>query len=114
MTHDGVSPVSTGETVDRDVLRQGLKVIRRRRWYLWIIILVYMPLMGVAMKQLPSVKAVSFVFIGWFVIMFSIALFAAVARCPRCGNYFHVHGMTLLYLRKCLHCQLHVSADKRL
>ena len=32
-------------------------------------------------------------------------------RCPRCGNYFHVNGMMLLYLRRCLHCQLHINAD---
>jgi hypothetical protein len=70
--------------------------------------------MSAAMKTLPSFKGVMYVFLLWFVIMFTIALVAAVARCPRCGNYFHVHGMTLLYLRKCLHCQLHLTADKRL
>jgi hypothetical protein len=35
-----------------------------------------------------------------------------LSKCPRCGNYFHLHGMTLLILRKCLHCQLHINADK--
>lgn len=98
--------------LEKSALRPGLKAIRRRRWYLWTIILLYLPMMSVAMKTLPSFKAVMYVFIFWFFIMFTIALVAAVARCPRCGNYFHVHGMTLLYLRKCLHCQLHVSADK--
>jgi hypothetical protein len=33
----------------------------------------------------------------------------ALSKCPRCGNYFHMHGMSLLILRKCLHCQLHIS-----
>ena len=97
--------------VDKASLRKGLQTIRRRRWCLWMIILVYMPLMMTAMKFLSSVVAV---FILWFIAMFATVAFSAVARCPRCGNYFHMHGMTLLYLRKCLHCQLHVSADKRL
>ncbi len=114
MSDDQVATAGEGQPLDKTVLHRGLKIVRRRRWYLWAIILLYMPMMLLAMKSLPSIKAVSGVFFFWFVIMFSIALFAAVARCPRCGNYFHVNGMTLLYLRKCLHCQLHLTADKRL
>jgi len=110
---ENISLTDSPELPDKSALRQGLKVVRRRRWYLWIIILLYVPLMSAAMKTLPSFKGVMYVFLLWFVIMFTIALVAAVARCPRCGNYFHVHGMTLLYLRKCLHCQLHLTADKR-
>lgn len=98
--------------VDKNMLKSGLKKIRRRRWCLWLIILFYLPIMAVAMKLLPSFTAVMGIFALWFILMFSIALIAAVARCPKCGNYFHLHGMTLLYLRKCLHCQLHVCADK--
>jgi len=101
------------QPVDRSVLILGLKAIRRKRWYLWFIIVLYLPLMAAAMKMLPSFTAVMYVFIFWFILMFIIALNAAIARCPHCGNYFHLHGMTLLYLRKCLHCQLHVCADKR-
>jgi uncharacterized membrane protein len=110
MSDDAIAAGSENQAIDKAVLRGGLRAVRRRRWYLWMIILVYMPLMGVAMTY----KAVGPVFIGWFVVMFVIALYAALARCPRCGNYFHMHGMTLLYLRKCLHCQLHLTADKRL
>jgi len=106
MTHDTASPDNESQAIDNATLRKGLTTVRRRRWYLWTIILAYMPLMGIA----RSYKA----FIAWFVVMFAIALYAAVVRCPRCGNYFHLHGPTLLFLRKCLHCQLHVSADKRL
>lgn len=98
--------------VDKRALQSGLKKIRRRRWCLWSIILLYIPMMYIAMKTLPSFTAVMYIFFIWFILMFSIALVAAVARCPKCGNYFHLHGMTLLYLRRCLHCQLHVCADK--
>lgn len=96
--------------VDPATLRRGLQRVRRRRWCFWAIILVYMPLMGVAMKF----HLVTAAFLFWFVLLFGIVYYAALARCPRCGNYFHLHGMSLLFLRKCLHCQLHVSADKRL
>lgn len=100
-------------TIDKLALKSGLQKIRRRRWCLWSIILLYIPMMYLAMKTLPSFSEVMYVFFIWFVLMFSIALFAALVRCPMCGNYFHLHGMTLLYLRKCLHCQLHVCADKK-
>lgn len=113
MLDDKALAATESQPTDNETLRPGLKIIRRRRWCLWIIILLYMPFMGMAMKLLPSYKAMSIAFLFWFIGMFAIALYTAVARCPRCGNFFHVHGMTLLYLRKCLHCQLHLSADKR-
>jgi hypothetical protein len=109
MTENSVSPDSDHREIDVAALRSGLQLVRRRRWYFWTIILAYLPLMGVAMRY----KTVAFAFISWFVVMFAIALYGALARCPRCGNYFHMHGMTLLFLRKCLHCQLHVTEDKR-
>jgi len=109
MPDDTVSMDSEYQAIDKTALRIGLKEIRRRRWYLWTIILVYLPLMGMAMTY----RVVSVTFACWFFVMLAIAIYAAVSRCPRCGNYFHMHGMTLLYYRKCLHCQLHVSADKR-
>ncbi len=91
----------------------GLRIVRRRRWYLWVVILVYVPAMWLTLKVSPTYHTVEIVFAAWFVILFAVATYSALARCPRCGNYFHMHGMTLLYLRKCLHCQLHVCADKR-
>ena len=111
MTTNGVAEDSEYPPVDQATLRQGLQTVRRRRWYLWLIILVYMPLMMTAVKFFPS-AAVAFLL--WCIVMVVIVGFSALARCPRCGNYFHMHGLTLLYLRKCLHCQLHVCADKRL
>jgi hypothetical protein len=110
MTTKEVQADSENQIVDQTILHEGLKTVRRRRWYLWMIILVYMPLMMTAMEFFSSVATV---FIIWFIIMVAIVTFSALARCPRCGNYFHMHGLTLLYLRKCLHCQLHVCADKR-
>lgn len=91
----------------------GLKIIRRRRWYLWALIALYLPLMLSLLDRGASFNTLATAFLSWFVAVFSIALYAAVARCPRCGNYFHMNGMTLLYLRKCLHCYLHLTADKR-
>ncbi len=101
------------QTTDPAEFGPGLRIVRRRRWYLWVVILVYVPAMWLTLKVSPTYRAVEIVFAVWFVIVFAAATYSALARCPRCGNYFHMHGMTLLFLRKCLHCQLHVCADKR-
>lgn len=110
MSSDPMAPGNPVQVLAAATLRRGLQLVRRRRWCFWSVILIYMPLMGVAMKYHFVVAA----FLSWFVLLFGVVYYAALARCPRCGNYFHLHGMSLLFLRKCLHCQLHVSADKRL
>ncbi len=81
--------------------------------YLWGIILVYLPAMYSAISLTDSYRIIGTIFFFWVVLLAFFATMAASARCPRCGNYFHMHGMTLLYLRKCLHCQLHVNSDKK-
>ncbi len=69
--------------------------------------------MYAAISLTDSYKIIGTVFLAWVVLLAFFATMAASARCPRCGNYFHMHGMTLLYLRKCLHCQLYVNSDKK-
>jgi hypothetical protein len=90
-----------------------LRNIRKRRWCLWLEIIVYLPAMMVVMKIAPTFRPMAVAFGIWFALLWVVVGYSALARCPRCGNYFHMHGMTLLYLRTCLHCQLHLTADKR-
>jgi len=99
-------------TIDAAKIGPALRLIRRRRFYLWIVILAYLPAMWVTLKLMPLHKVLGTVFLAWFVLLFIAVLVSAIVRCPRCGNYFHMNGMTLLYLRKCLHCQLHINADR--
>lgn len=100
------------KAVDESTFTPALNLIRRRRKYFFCTILVYMPAMWVVNKISPTYRSMGMAIAVWVVVLFTTALMSAVTRCPRCGNYFHVHGMTLLYLRKCLHCQLHINADK--
>jgi len=90
----------------------ALSLIRRRRKYFFCTILAYMPAMWAVNKLSPTYRSMGIAIGVWVVVLFTTAFMSAVMRCPRCGNYFHVHGMTLLYLRKCLHCQLHINADR--
>jgi len=97
---------------DGSAFGPALNLIRRRRKYFFGTVLVYMPAMWAVNQISPTYRSMGIAIGVWVVVLFTTALLSAVTRCPRCGNYFHVHGMTLLYLRKCLHCQLHINADK--
>ena len=91
----------------------GLKKVRSRRRFLWLIIAIYLPAMMVALDS-PNYKTwVTIVFSTWIVLLIIAVAFACVVRCPRCGECFHTHGPTFLPFRRCLHCALHVNADKR-
>ena len=76
-------------------------------------LIIYLPTMSITQKITQSFQASLPVFFLWFVVLLIVMAISALARCPRCKNYFHLNGMILLYLRNCLHCQLHLTADKK-
>lgn len=102
----------TEEAVDPAVISRGLAAIRKRRWSLWGVLIVYLPTMWTTQKITHSFSGSMPVFFLWFVVLLCVMAYSATPRCPRCRNYYHMHGMVLLYLRKCLHCQLPLNADK--
>ena len=110
---DSIDESAIGDVEDPARLRQGLRIIRRRRWYLWSVLIVYLPTMWTTQRITHSFEKALPAFFIWFLVLLAVTAISAVAKCPRCGRYFHVNGMTLLYLRRCLHCQLHVNADKQ-
>ncbi|MBN2332112.1 MAG: hypothetical protein JXO49_08510 [Deltaproteobacteria bacterium] len=91
----------------------GLKKIRQRRWLLWLLILIYVPAMMVALKYPGGYDMAIKVFIAWIILLCIAVWLAAVIRCPDCGNYFHTNGPTFFPARRCLHCGLHINADKK-
>ncbi len=96
-------------TVTAAVCRlRAIQLLRRRKMF-FAIVIFYLPLMWLAHRISPAMNWMVLVFIVWMAFLFLITLYAALARCPRCGNYFHMHGMTLMLLRRCLHCQLHIN-----
>ncbi|OGT99671.1 MAG: hypothetical protein A2079_07715, partial [Geobacteraceae bacterium GWC2_48_7] len=79
---------------------------------LFLNILLYIPLLLAVYAIWPSNQAMGIYFVFWLAFLIFFTFQSALLRCPGCGNYFHMHGLTLLYLRKCLHCQLHINSDK--
>jgi hypothetical protein len=111
--NDMNQPLTMDDTqaFDPAVFRSAMHIVRRRRKYFFATVIAYMPLMWGVHKVSPTLRSMAIAFGVWVVFLFITALYSALARCPRCGLYFHMHGMSLMYLRRCLHCQLHITAD---
>lgn len=90
----------------------SLKRIRRRRGILFAVVLGYVPAIWLVHSLSGTFRAMLTTFLSWVALLLVTCLMAAVCRCPRCGNYFHVHGMTMLFPRRCLHCRLPLDADR--
>lgn len=85
---------------------------RLRRWrrLLWGLLLGYVPIIWLALELSGSDRTTFKVFAGWVLLVLVTTLRVALLRCPRCDQTFHLHGFIPLYLRRCLHCGLHISA----
>jgi len=94
------------------VIAAGLARIRRRRWCLWGLIAVYLPAIWLSLRLTRSDAATAVVFGVWFVLVIAASCVVAFSRCPRCGHHFHMNGPVPLWLRRCLHCELHLTADR--
>jgi hypothetical protein len=92
---------------------KGLRTIRRRRWYLWGLLLVYIPAIWISLEVTGSDRKTAYVFAVWFVLVFAAILAAAVVRCPRCGDPFHLSGVLPMFFRSCRHCGLDLRADRK-
>ncbi|MDD2899534.1 MAG: hypothetical protein PHI31_12570 [Desulfuromonadaceae bacterium] len=99
--------------IDTSAYDAVMKKTKRRRFYFFTTVLMYVPVLYITYQINPSNRVMGTVFALWVVLLVIVTFLAALSKCPRCGNYFHLHGMTLLILRTCLHCQLHINADKK-
>ena len=102
------------KTEDFSKFTLGLSKLRRRRWFLLGVILVYVPFIWLAPRLTNAGWQTDKVFIVWFLFVLVSSILVATGKCPRCGNLFHIKGLAPLYLRsRCLHCGLHITVDKK-
>lgn len=87
-----------------------MRTLRRRRWFLWGLIIAYLPAIYLALELSGSDRVAAIVFGIWILLVCVAVGLAAFAPCPRCGKPFHMHGFVPVYLRRCVHCELHVTA----
>lgn len=90
-----------------------LAIIRRRRWYLWGLILIYIPAALTTLQYTQSYRLIGILFSIWLLLLCTAVMLIACAKCPRCGNRFHMRDSSLSFLRKCSHCGLHIKEDQK-
>ncbi|OQY22747.1 MAG: hypothetical protein B6I37_06615 [Desulfobacteraceae bacterium 4572_35.2] len=102
-----------GGKVSRVELEYGLRSLRRKRMFLWVMIGIYLPMIWVVIDISGSDKTTGIFFAFWLVFVTIAANVTAFARCPNCKNFFHMNGVFPMYFRNCLHCGLHISGEDK-
>lgn len=97
--------------VTEKAIRAGLHDIRLRRRWFWLFFWAYLPAMAIiAMLGDWVFPWAAFAWMGFFL---GASMYVWVSRCPRCGERFHYRrGFSNPWTRKCLHCGLHLRADR--
>jgi uncharacterized membrane protein YdjX (TVP38/TMEM64 family) len=100
---DHVDPASYGAS---------LTTIRRRRWFVWTTMLLYLPGTAIILELTDSWGTIGIFFSIWAVLLIVAVSLLAGAKCPRCGNSFHMANSTLSFFARCRHCGLHVGGNE--
>lgn len=99
-------------TTEEVNIRAGLSEIRRRRWYVWMVILVYFPSTWLTLDMTQSYRSTGIVFAVWLVFLCTTITLLAVVRCPQCGMNFHMRNATISFARTCRHCGLPLKGER--
>ena len=90
-----------------------LAMIRKRRWFLWALLLVYIPASVTTLQFTQSNKSIGLLFLLWLIALCVSVTLLACCKCPRCGNSFHMRNSGLSFSRKCSHCGLHIREGEQ-
>jgi hypothetical protein len=91
-------------------IREGLRDIRFRRRWLWLVFLGYLPVM--ATLSLLGEWMFPWAAYVWMGLFMGAVMYVWASRCPRCGERFHFRwAFSNPWARKCLHCGLNLRAD---
>ena len=99
--------------ISYEELHQGLKKIRQRRWFLWLLIICYLPMMMLAMRADNPQQMIIGAFVVWLVLLIVAVALLALVRCPQCGHCYHMNGYSFRPVRKCFYCGLPLNQDKK-
>ncbi|WP_432821833.1 hypothetical protein [Trichloromonas sp.] len=98
------------ETVSQE-LPARLAGIRTRRRFLWSVFISYIPAIWFALKTGGDGLALV-VGILWLLMASAGGILVSFARCPRCGDRFHMKGISTSWGGRCVHCKLSLSKAK--
>jgi len=89
----------------------ALAGIRNRRRFLWTVFASYLPAIWFALK-LGGDGLAAVVAILWLLMSGVGGAMVSFAICPRCGNRFHMKGISTSWGSRCVHCKLSLSEGK--
>ncbi len=96
--------------------REGLRKIRRLRFWLWTLLLAFIPLVWLVTIFTESRSVMMVILIVWAAAVVHFAARAAFSKCPRCRNYYHATAGTPsfwnLLAQRCTHCGLPLRSDR--
>lgn len=87
-------------------LEEGLKAIRSKRLQLWGVFISYLPAIGTALSVSSGNTGPIVVASVWIVAAGVAGARVSLSRCPRCGNLFHMRGISTSWGKTCRHCDL--------
>ncbi|MBN2645712.1 MAG: hypothetical protein JXR59_09600 [Desulfuromonadaceae bacterium] len=93
------------ETSEAKNMEEQLAVIRRKRLILWSVFISYLPAVTVALIM-GGDKGATVVAVLWLIAAGAAGVGVSFSRCPRCGQFFHMRGVTTSWGRHCQHCNL--------
>ncbi len=96
--------------------RQGLRVMRRRRWMTWFVIPILFATVALVMPLLMGVGHPEFIFLPAALPFFFVNYRYYGSRCPRCGLGFFTRSASraaaIQRIDSCGHCRLSLYAYK--
>jgi hypothetical protein len=96
--------------------RKSLRKIRHLRRWLWVLLLIFIPLVWLTIILAQSRWVTMVIVMVWVAAVVRCASRAAFSHCPRCCNYFHATAGTPsfwnLLARRCTHCGLPLRSDR--
>ncbi len=92
---------------------KGLEEIRRRRRLVFVVFLLYIPVVIITFFVFRSDQFTVWVALAWMALCAVTIIRASLSRCPRCGKHYHYKRPTSNpWTRKCLHCGLRLKTEQ--
>lgn len=89
-----------------DAIEAGLAEIRRRRLFLWVVFLLYLPVVGGFGAIVHDPILIFCLAVSWMALFAFAGWRVSQSRCPRCSNPFHRRVLYHnIFTRRCLHCK---------
>ena len=100
---------------EQELIDVGLKRIRHLRMGIWVIVIVFVPLVYLLVSMNVPEAVVMAIGVAWVCFGVIIELMLGFFRCPACNKYFHVRGMrgnvlvSKIFTKKCMNCGIQLK-----